>query len=116
MQINSSPLATTQAAINTTSRGEVNKSVASNLTSASNHISALASGGVEPSQTTKAPQSFVTHDYQEDEFALQSRLGAHVEYEDHTGGHRGAVAEYLVNQHAAKREEIKQMVGIDTYA
>ncbi|ABZ76393.1 conserved hypothetical protein [Shewanella halifaxensis HAW-EB4] len=110
MQINSSQLTTTHAAANATSRVEVNKSVASNQTSA------LASGAIEASGLIKAQQSFTINDYQEDELALQSRLGAHVEYENHTGGHRGAVAEYLVNQHAAKREEIKQMVGIDTYA
>jgi|GEM_PF-5059154 len=47
---------------------------------------------------------------------LESRLGAKLEYEQQTLATEGAVAHYLANQHAAKREAIQQMVGIDTYA
>ena len=47
---------------------------------------------------------------------LESRLGAKVEYERALQGSDGAVAHYLANEHAAAREEIQQMVGIDTYA
>ncbi|GIU03728.1 hypothetical protein [Shewanella morhuae] len=47
---------------------------------------------------------------------LQSRLGAHLEYEQDTRGHQGAIAQYLQTQHAAKRDEIQQMVGVDLYA
>ena len=47
---------------------------------------------------------------------LQSRLGAQLEYEQSTRGHQGAIAQYLQTQHAAKREEIQQMVGVDIYA
>lgn len=47
---------------------------------------------------------------------LESRLGAKLEYEQQTQGTEGAVAHYLANQHAAQREAIQQMVGIDTYA
>lgn len=48
--------------------------------------------------------------------SLQSRLGAQLEYEQDTHGHQGAIAQYLQTQHAAKREEIQQMVGVDIYA
>lgn len=48
--------------------------------------------------------------------SLQSRLGAHLEYEQDTRGHQGAIDQYLQTQHAAKREEIQQMVGVDVYA
>ncbi|NRB23309.1 hypothetical protein [Shewanella sp.] len=47
---------------------------------------------------------------------LASRLGARLEYEQQTQASDGAVAQYLTNQHAAEREAIQQMVGIDTYA
>lgn len=47
---------------------------------------------------------------------LQSKLGAHLEYEQDTRGHQGAIAQYLQTQHAAKRDEIQQMVGVDLYA
>ncbi|MEC4724355.1 hypothetical protein HWQ46_02180 [Shewanella sp. D64] len=47
---------------------------------------------------------------------LESRLGAKLEYERALQGSDGAVAHYLANEHAAAREEIQQMVGIDTYA
>lgn len=50
------------------------------------------------------------------EQALESKLDAHVEYEGETQGHRGAISQYLQTQHAAKREEIQQMVGVDIYA
>ncbi|MGS0680085.1 hypothetical protein ACVBIL_02875 [Shewanella sp. 125m-7] len=102
MQINSSQLAATKL--------EVNKSVVAS------QANAVTSDGVDASLSIKTLPSLAVNDYQDDAVALQSRLGAHVEYENHTGGQRGAVAEYLVNQHAAKREEIQQMVGIDTYA
>ncbi|MDB2386508.1 hypothetical protein N9W21_04105 [Shewanella sp.] len=62
------------------------------------------------------PYEDVFVDHREGSTMLSSRLGAHLEYETSTGGHRGAIAEYLTNQHAAKREVIQQMVGIDTYA
>jgi len=47
---------------------------------------------------------------------LQLRLGTRLEYEQNTRGHQGAIAQYLQTQHAAKREEIQQMVGVDIYA
>ncbi|ACA86390.1 conserved hypothetical protein [Shewanella woodyi ATCC 51908] len=47
---------------------------------------------------------------------LSNRLGAKLEYERAIQGSEGAVAHYLANEHAAAREEIQQMVGIDTYA
>jgi hypothetical protein len=47
---------------------------------------------------------------------LESRLGAKLEYERALQGSDGAVAHYLANEYAAAREEIQQMVGIDTYA
>ncbi|AQS36461.1 hypothetical protein Sps_01293 [Shewanella psychrophila] len=47
---------------------------------------------------------------------LASRLGAKLQYEQQTQTSEGAVAQYLTNQHAAEREAIQQMVGIDTYA
>ena len=47
---------------------------------------------------------------------LAFRLGAKLEYEQQTQASDGAVAQYLTNQHAAEREAIQQMVGIDTYA
>ncbi|MFT5789505.1 MAG: hypothetical protein ACI8SJ_001621 [Shewanella sp.] len=102
MQINSNQLAA--------SKVEVNKSIGTNQPSA---VSVDAADPVLPIQ---AQQSYQFNDYNEDAAALTSRLGAHIEYENETRGHRGAVAEYLTNQHAAKREEIQQMVGIDTYA
>jgi len=102
MQINSNQLAP--------SKVEVNKSIGINQHA---KVSVDATDPVLPIQ---AQQSYQFNDYTEDAAALTSRLGAHVEYENETQGHRGAVAEYLTNQHAAKREEIQQMVGIDTYA
>lgn len=47
---------------------------------------------------------------------LAFRLDAKLEYEQQTQASDGAVAQYLTNQHAAEREAIQQMVGIDTYA
>lgn len=47
---------------------------------------------------------------------LQLRLETRLEYEQNTRGHQGAIAQYLQTQHAAKREEIQQMVGVDIYA
>ncbi|BAJ02446.1 hypothetical protein [Shewanella violacea] len=47
---------------------------------------------------------------------LASRLGAKLQYDQHTQASEGAVAQYLTNQHAAEREAIQLMVGIDTYA
>lgn len=103
MQVNSSHLTTAQS----TTKIDVNKSIS--------HVGANAADSVDPSLPVTA-QSLTIDAYHEDEQALQSRLGAHVEYENNTAGHRGAVAEYLLHQYAAKREEIQQMVGIDTYA
>ncbi|MCG9730665.1 hypothetical protein L1D44_12560 [Shewanella sp. Isolate13] len=102
MQINTNPVVTNK--------------LESNKATASVQTQAVTSDSVESVLPTKAHQALVINDYHEDTAALQSRLGAHVEYERHTGGQRGAVAQYLINQHAAKREEIQQMVGIDTYA
>ncbi|MCK8045259.1 hypothetical protein MSG37_10195 [Shewanella sp. 1CM18E] len=103
MQVNSSHL----TAAHSTTKVDVNKAVS--------HIGTNAADSVETSLPIAA-QSLTINAYQEDAAALQSRLGAHVEYENQTAGQRGAVAEYLIHQHAAKREEIQQMVGIDTYA
>ncbi|WP_192022788.1 hypothetical protein [Shewanella sp. WPAGA9] len=36
--------------------------------------------------------------------------------QQHVQGSEGAIKEYLLNQHAAQREQIQQMVGIDLYA
>ncbi|NRD73833.1 hypothetical protein HQQ94_11405 [Shewanella sp. VB17] len=47
---------------------------------------------------------------------LSARLGAKLEYEQSLQGSEGAVGEYLANENAAAREQIQQMVGIDTYA
>lgn len=47
---------------------------------------------------------------------LSARLDAKLEYEQALQGSEGAVGEYLANENAAAREEIQQMVGIDTYA
>ncbi|WP_299806855.1 hypothetical protein [uncultured Shewanella sp.] len=102
MQINTSQL--------TANKVEINKSIASS------QAKAVDTASVEAASSIKAQQALVVNDYHEDAAALQSRLGAHVEYENQTSGQRGAVAQYLINQHAAKREEIQQMVGIDTYA
>lgn len=105
MLINASQLATTHQA----AKIEVNKSVASQ------QAQSIAPEAIENSAAIN-PQQTLVDVYHEDVATLQSRLGAHVEYESQTGGQRGAVAEYLINQHAAKRDEIQQMVGIDTYA
>ncbi|QQX78460.1 hypothetical protein JK628_12775 [Shewanella sp. KX20019] len=102
MQINSNQLAP--------SKVEVNKSIGTN------QAAAVTVDAADPVLPIQAQQSYQFNDYNEDAAALKSRLGAHIEYENETRGHRGAVAEYLTNQHAAKREEIQQMVGIDTYA
>ena len=102
MQINTSQL--------TANKVEINKSVASN------QAKAVDTASVEAASAIKTLQALVVNDYIEDAAGLQSRLGAHVEYENQTRGQQGAVAQYLINQHAAKREEIQQMVGIDTYA
>lgn len=92
------------------SKGEVNKSIGIN------QHSAVSVEATDPVQPLQAQQPYQFNDYAEDVATLTSRLGAHIEYENKTQGHRGAMAEYLTNQHAAKREEIQQMVGIDTYA
>jgi hypothetical protein len=52
-----------------------------------------------------------------DELAmLQLKRDAKVEYDNNTRTQQGAIASYLNTQHAAKRDEIQQMVGIDIYA
>lgn len=102
MQINSNQL--------TASKVEVNKSIGTNQTNA------VLVDAADPVLPIQAQQSYQFNDYNEDAATLKSRLGAHIEYENETRGQRGAVAEYLSTQHAAKREEIQQMVGIDTYA
>lgn len=102
MQINSNQL--------TASKVEVNKSIGTN------QPRAVLVDAADPVLPIQAQQSYQINDYNEDAATLKSRLGAHIEYENETRGQRGAVAEYLTNQHAAKREEIQQMVGIDTYA
>lgn len=94
----------------------VSNKLESNKTNASVQAQVVTRDSVEGLLPSKAQQALVINDYHEDAAGLKSRLGAHVEYESHTGGQRGAVAQYLINQHAAKREEIQQMVGIDTYA
>ncbi|QYJ96136.1 hypothetical protein K0J45_11220 [Shewanella alkalitolerans] len=47
--------------------------------------------------------------------SLEERLNAKLEYDQQTGGSRGAIGQYLLHQHAAQRDAISQMVGIDTY-
>ncbi|QYJ80901.1 hypothetical protein [Shewanella aegiceratis] len=47
--------------------------------------------------------------------SLEERLSAKLEYDQQTGGSRGAIGQYLLHQHAAQRDAISQMVGIDTY-
>jgi hypothetical protein len=52
-----------------------------------------------------------------DELAmLQLKRDAKLEYDNNTRTQQGAIASYLNTQHAAKRDEIQQMVGIDLYA
>ncbi|MGZ9898527.1 hypothetical protein [Shewanella gaetbuli] len=40
---------------------------------------------------------------------------ANVEYETDSASNKGAINMYLMTQHAAKRDEIQQMVGIDVF-
>ncbi|WP_281213712.1 hypothetical protein [Shewanella insulae] len=47
--------------------------------------------------------------------SLEERLSAKLEYDQQTGSRRGAIGQYLLHQHAAQRDAISQMVGIDTY-
>lgn len=47
---------------------------------------------------------------------LDARLDAKLEYEQNTQAKQGAISTYLQHEHAAQREAISQMVGIDTYA
>ena len=47
--------------------------------------------------------------------SLEDRLNAKLEYDQQTGNSRGAIGQYLLHQHAAQRDAISQMVGIDTY-
>lgn len=47
---------------------------------------------------------------------LDARLDAKLEYEQNTQAKLGAITTYLHHEHAAQREAISQMVGIDTYA
>ncbi|MCG9756705.1 hypothetical protein L1D40_16025 [Shewanella insulae] len=47
--------------------------------------------------------------------SLEERLSAKLEYDQQTGTSRGAIGQYLLHQHAAQRDAISQMVGIDTY-
>ncbi|QYJ92265.1 hypothetical protein [Shewanella spartinae] len=47
--------------------------------------------------------------------SLEERLSAKLEYDQQTGGSRGAIGQYLLHQHAAQRDAISQMVGVDTY-
>lgn len=91
-------------------RVEINKAVASNRPA---EVPVDSSESVPAIKAQAAPS---TLDFQASGDALESRLGAHLEYERDTQGQRGALAEYLSNQHAAKREEIQQMVGVDIYA
>ncbi|MCC4832906.1 hypothetical protein Q4601_03365 [Shewanella sp. 1_MG-2023] len=60
-----------------------------------------------------------------DESAIKSAVDAKVQYDQQTSSHahqhhsqgsEGAIKEYLLNQHAAQRDQIQQMVGIDLYA
>ncbi|MBB1270418.1 hypothetical protein [Shewanella sp. SR44-3] len=52
-----------------------------------------------------------------DELAMmQLKRDAKLEYDNNTRTQQGAIASYLNTQHAAKRDEIQQMVGIDLYA
>ncbi|ASJ96583.1 hypothetical protein [Shewanella marisflavi] len=46
---------------------------------------------------------------------LSDRLSAKLEYDQNTQTSRGAIGQYLMHQHAAQRDAISQMVGIDTY-
>ena len=46
---------------------------------------------------------------------LNDRLSAKLEYDQNTQTSRGAIGQYLMHQHAAQRDAISQMVGIDTY-
>ncbi|MCH1930640.1 hypothetical protein L9G16_10635 [Shewanella sp. A25] len=75
---------------------------------------AVAGQGIEEASREKSNQVI---ELAEDPSAnLQDRLGAHLEYEQQTQANQGAIARYLQTQHAAKREEIQQMVGVDLYA
>ncbi len=72
-----------------------------------------ARSGIEQDKERQSSQST---DVIVSEQELESKLDAHVEYDRDTQGHRGAISVYLQTQHAAKREEIQQMVGVDLYA
>lgn len=87
-------------------------------------IQALATNRPAKSQSTQAillperarplPDNRAEAPSQADD--LDSRLDALLEYEQQVQSHKGAIAQYLLTQHAAKREEIQLMVGIDLYA
>ncbi|QSX31525.1 hypothetical protein [Shewanella cyperi] len=47
---------------------------------------------------------------------LDERLNAKLAYDRHTRANQGAISQYLLTQHADKREQIQKMVGIDLYA
>jgi hypothetical protein len=69
------------------------------------------SGGQLP-QTETQPQALSS-----DELAMMElKRDAKLEYDNNTRTQQGAIASYLNTQHAAKRDEIQQMVGIDLYA
>ncbi|WP_375087938.1 hypothetical protein [Shewanella youngdeokensis] len=108
MQILSQQLGPTKAGVN--KPVEVNKSVSAQP------ATVVSESTAAPILPIEAQPSYFFNDYNEDAASLKSRLGAHIEYESDTRGQSGAIAAYLTNQHAAKREEIQQMVGIDTYA
>ncbi|QYK00046.1 hypothetical protein [Shewanella psychrotolerans] len=50
------------------------------------------------------------------ELQLNARLDAKLEYDKNTQATQSAISTYLLHEHAAQRDSISQMVGIDTYA
>jgi hypothetical protein len=78
---------------------------------------ALASPPPNHDKATPTQQSQSSQVLSSDELAmLQLKRDAKVEYDNQTRTQQGAIASYLNTQHAAKRDEIQQMVGIDLYA
>ena len=49
------------------------------------------------------------------ELQLSARLDAKLEYDKNTQATQSAISTYLLHEHAAQRDSISQMVGIDTY-
>ncbi|MGL4614078.1 MAG: hypothetical protein ACRCVV_09340 [Shewanella sp.] len=71
---------------------------------------------IEPAAPDENVQPSVTTVAKRTPQALLAQLSPQIEYEQEAHSQRGAIAQYLQTQYAAKREAIQQMVGIDIYA